>query len=83
MIRTITIGIEVTTDELDETLLDPKLWAKAVGVFKSRFIVNSVVIGGTDKGAMKKPLKKKAGTKKRATKKKKKTSTKKKKPAED
>lgn len=77
--RTITIGIEVTTDEPDETLLDMKLWAKAVGIFKGHFTVNAVVIEGTDKGALATPRKKASGLKKRAPKKK----TSKKKPTKD
>ena len=81
MTRTITIGLEVTTDETDEALLDAKLWGKATGVFKGHITVNAVVIGGTDKGTVmpiKQATKKATGLKARAAKK-----TTKKKPKKD
>ena len=72
MKRTIIVGIELTTDEPDETLTDPALWAKAVGIFKADVDIHAVVIGGTEQGeAVSKPAKKKAtGLKKRAASKK-------------
>lgn len=72
MKRTIIVGIELTTDEPAETLTDPALWAKAVGIFKADVDIHAVVISVPVDASVSKPAKKKAtGLKKRATPKKK------------